>query len=267
MNDNLYYKYNPEKRNIYIETFSSRNNFIIYLITGIFMLAASGASALIEVFMRVRFGERYITLAQSIGLFLVLMGWGIVETFSFNGYGFLTCIYALAYLYLSIIHRLEISKYGTTYDFKRFSLSNGEPNDFFKKIIGAKVFGTTITKYRYNMIIEPGIPFVIGLLLMSTQVFMTLGIVLTFCGFVFGIRNFVIANRGRNFVLDIIDNKITSESSYDVLVKQKPPSQTKGVYLPIELPKDQSTREAIYRATKSSTDQSNDIWENDYLED
>ncbi|MGB5943276.1 MAG: hypothetical protein WBG71_10370 [Leeuwenhoekiella sp.] len=277
MKDNLYYQYNPEKRNVFFELYGARHNYILGFFVAFFMLFASNASAIVEVFLRRNFGERYITLAQSIGLFFIL----IVSSFWAAGmaklmgaaisttiYGIvLSLIFALAFLVMSIIHRLEINKYGTTYDFKRFSLSNGDPIPFLKQIIGRDLWGFKITQYRYNLFVEPAIPFLIGIVLCLTVVFLPLGILLAFCGFIFFIRNFAIAQGARNFVLDIIDKKISSESQHDLIVNRKPPSETKGVYLPIELPEDKATRMAIYRATKQSTETDNDIWENDNLDD
>ena len=70
--ESQYYKYNPEKRNIFIEIHGNRINFVKEIILGFFSLITSPCSAVCEVFLRKRFGERYITLAQSIGVFLLI---------------------------------------------------------------------------------------------------------------------------------------------------------------------------------------------------
>jgi len=265
--DSLFYKYNPEKRNIFIEIHKGRSNFVMEMFLGIFMIFASHASAIVEVFLRRRFGERYITLAQSIGLFLAII---ILYSWADNIFDgqldspFLL-IFAFVFLGFSIWHRLEIKRYGTTYDFKRFSLSDGEIAPFWWKIIGKKYLGIKVTSYLVHVLLEPAIPVVIGFLLMSNKYTYTLGALLFLCGIIFGFRNFSKAQQGRNWVLDNIDKKISNEMKYDVFIGRKPKNDTKGVYLPIELPEDEETRQALYKAVDSSFNEGEDIWVNDFL--
>ena len=95
--ESKYYEYNPEKRNVFIETHSTRNNIVLGTITDFFLIFGSHASAIVEVFLRKKFGERYITLAQSLGLFVVMnLAYDLLRTLS---------AYVLqARLSLSLIH-------------------------------------------------------------------------------------------------------------------------------------------------------------------
>ena len=266
--DSLFYKYNPEKRNIFIEIHQGRNNFALEFFTGLFMIFASHASAIVEVFLRRRFGERYITIAQSIGLFFVIiLVLGYLPFRMSTGAGYFIFLFSLTFLILSIAHRMEIKRYGTAYDFKRFSLSDGEIAPFWWKIIGKEYLGVKVTNYLVHVLLEPAIPIIIGLILMFTDFTKAVGVLLFFCGFIFGIRNFVKAQQGRNWVLDNIDKKISNEMKYDVFIGRKPKKDTKGVYLPIELPDDEETRQALYKAVDSSFNEGEDIWVNDFLDD
>lgn len=262
----LFYKYNPEKRNVFIEIHHGRGNIFLMLFTDFFMMFASAASSIIEVFMRRKFGERYITLSQSliitIGMFFAYEY--ILKPFRLKG-GLFLMIFTAIYLGFAIYHRSEITKYGTAYDFKRFSLSDGEIAPFWSKIIGRNILGLKINLYRVHVFFEPLIPILIGAFFLLFDFTRAVGGTLFFCGFVFGLKNFTKAQRGRNWVLDNIDKKISNEMKYDIFIGRKPRNETKGLYFPIELPEDEETRQALCNAVEGSMKTTHDIWANDYL--
>ena len=279
--DSKYYQYNPEKVNIFIETHFQRSNSALNIFTGFFSLFFSHSSSIVEVFLRKKFGERYITLSQSILLFILMntifiLDWA--ETFielisrkNIDGFSEKQCwfvfLFSCIYLGFSIKHRLEIKKYGTAYDLKRFSLSDGEEASFWSKITDKKIFGVRITPYLVSIIFEPAIPIIIGIILSLFHTSQAVGILLIFCGFTFGVNKFSKAQTGRNWVLDNIDKKITNEMKYDVFIERKPKQDTKGVYLPINLPLDDKTRQELYNMVEDSFSSTNDIWASDELDD
>ena len=264
--DSLFYKYNPEKRNIFIEMNQSRSNLILDFFLGIFLIFASQASAIVEVFLRKRFGERYITLAQSIGIFLVMVAAMMFDPLK-NLLGLSWFLFALVFLGFSIRHRLEIKKYGTAYDFKRFSLSDGEIAPFWWNIIDRKFLGIKVTYYTVVTLLEPAIPIIAGIILTIFAFTRPVGVLLFFCGILYALRNFDKARQGRNWVLDNIDKKISDEMKYDVFIGRKSKKDTKGIYLPIELPEDEETRQALYNAVDASMSDGQDIWVNDFLDE
>lgn len=285
--ESKYYEYNPEKRNIFIEIHRGRTNYVREFIVGILMLFASQGSAIVEVFLRRKFGERYITLAQAIGIFFVIILAFPMYVYIYLTYtsqltgitfskkislmtqasnGFLT-FFMLGFLALSIYHRLEIKRYGTAYDFKRFSISDGEIAPFWWNIIGQEIGSIKISYYHVVVLLEPAIPILLGLFFTLFSATKITGLLLFICGFMFMVRNFHKAQQGRNWVLDNIDKKISNEMKYDVFIGKKPKSETKGVYLPIELPEDDETREALYRAVEGAFTTGDDIWENDNLDE
>lgn len=268
--ESQYYRYNPEKRNIFIEINQGRSNIVGAAIAGIFAIFASHASAIVEVFLRKRFGERYITLSQSIGLFIamnLILPW-VDKVFRLDmrdGDIFLL-VFSLIYLGLSIYHRMEISKYGTAYDFKRFSLSDGEIAPFWYKIIGRRFLGFKISRYTVHIFLEPAIPFLIGAALMLTEYTRMVGVLLFVCGITYSMRNLSKAQQGRNWVLDNIDKQITNEMKYDVFIGRKPKKDTKGVYLPMDLPENPEVVESLYEMVDTSFESTGDFWVNDELD-
>ncbi|MEM6813261.1 MAG: hypothetical protein AAF600_02590 [Bacteroidota bacterium] len=286
--ESQYYNYNPEKRNIFIEINQGRTNHFRDFIIGFFMFFASHGSAIVEVFMRRRFGERYITLAQSIGIFFVvtflvpffyawyeyLMG-VLADALGARGIrrgpspiSFLThFIFMLAFMGMSIYHRLEIRRYGTTYDFKRFSLSDGEIHHLWWKVIGKQFLGIKISHYHVRVLLEPIVPIIVGFVLSLIPWTNLMGVLLIFCGLSFMARNFNKAQMGRDWVLDNIDKKISNEMKYDVFIGRKPKKDTKGIYLPIELPESEETRKSLYNIVEDTFTTDNEIWVNDFLDE
>ena len=205
--DSKYYQYNPEKRNIFIEIHSGRTNFIREIFIGLVLFFSSYAASIVEVFLRRKFGERYITFAQTITIF-IFVPWIIGSSANFfyqilyafsGGYQSrpdlgvqmaLLYLFIFGYLAMAIIHRLEIRRYGTAYDFKRFSLSDGEIHPLWYRLIGKEVLGFKITFYTVVTFLEPLVPIIIGFFLMLIPPFRLLGILLFICGFLFGVRNF-----------------------------------------------------------------------------
>ena len=167
---------------------------------------------------------------------------------------------------MSIIHRLEIRKYGTAYDFKRFSLSDGEIASFWDKIIGKTYFGHKVTSYTVHVLLEPLIPIILGFILMITAYTFVFGLFLFICGLGFGFKNYSKAQKGRDWVLDNIDKQISNQMRYDVFIGRKPKKDTKGVYLPINLPEDQEVVESLYEMVDTSFKTTSDFWVNDELD-
>ncbi|GAB5476340.1 MAG: hypothetical protein Mars2KO_44390 [Maribacter sp.] len=168
---------------------------------------------------------------------------------------------------MSIKHRLEIRKHGTAYDFKRFSLSDGEIHPLWYNIIGKKIGPIKITSYLVHVLLEPLVPIGLGILLYLIEPTRLLGGLWFICGLGFGFKNFQKAQQGRNWVLDNIDKQISSEMRYDVFIGRKPKKDTKGVYLPMDLPEDPKVAQSLYEMVDTSFESTGDFWVNDDLDD
>ncbi|AXG70580.1 hypothetical protein KORDIASMS9_02820 [Kordia sp. SMS9] len=270
LSDNKIFNNNKsETRNIFVETHFGKPNIFIALLKEFFLAFAIYGSSFIEVFLRKRFGERYMSISHPIITTILIFyfgGYFAKLLRARNGFSFLL-IFILIYLGLSIKHRMEISKYGTTYDFKRFSLSHGEIAPFWYKIIGKRIFGVKINEYTVKVVLEPALAFLVGSILLFFSFSRLVGGILIFSAICFAIKNFTQAQLGRNWVLDIIDDKICSELNYDLFIERKPSQETKGIYLPIELPEEEETRRMLYNAFNQSMGIEEDIWVNDELDD
>ncbi|MEM6721114.1 MAG: hypothetical protein AAF611_17425 [Bacteroidota bacterium] len=260
---------NPEIRNIFVETHFGKPNLIVALLKDFFLFIAIYGSSVVEVFLRKRFGERYFSLSHSVILIFLILYFGnfLSKVLNIENSFIILIIFMIIYLGFSLKHRMEISKYGTTYDYKRFSLSNGEIASFWNKLIGQSAYGVKISEYSVRVVLEPAIPFIVGFILSFFSLFALVGITLMLSAICLAIKNFMQAQIARNWVLDIIDNKIANETKHDLFITGKSSRETKGVYLPIELPKDKQTRQYLYNTFEKETGFQEDIWVNDELDD
>ncbi|GAB1856137.1 hypothetical protein MHTCC0001_09720 [Flavobacteriaceae bacterium MHTCC 0001] len=249
------------KQDIFRVSQVGRKNFLFEFITDFLFTLSSYPSYVVEVlFLRRKFGERYFTTATAFVISVTL----IVVWFAFGEdmkefLGILWLPFVAVFLIQAIRHRLEISKYGTTYNFDRYSYSDGEIHPLWWRIIGKKVLGVTITRYRVHIFLEPLAPYIIGLVLTLVPATRGIGVLICNCAFFFGFRNFMKAHFARGCVLDIIDEQLTNRWKHDVLVEEKPKSETKGLSLPIELPETRETREGISKSIEN--DNLLDIWD------
>ncbi|WP_394972562.1 hypothetical protein [uncultured Croceitalea sp.] len=250
------------KQNIFRSVSAGRNNLIAYLLIDFLFFLSHYPSFIAEVFLRKKFGERYFTLMTAIFIFATMITLFIIA--GEQGprfFGYTWPLFAMFFLVVSIKHRLEIIKYGTTYNFDRFSYSDGHILPFWWDYIGKEYYGVTITRYRVHVFLEPAIPVVIGLFLSVIPFTRAIGVLIFTSGIFFGIRNFIKAHIARGHILDIIDEQIAMEAKHDVLVEQKPITETKGISFPIELPKSKALRQQL----SDSMDNENplDIWDNE----
>lgn len=253
------------KQNIFRSIQAGRSNVFFQFITDLLFALSSYPSHISEVFLRKRFGERYFTSATAIVIFLFMIWvWFLADKFGENFLGFTWLLFAIVFLVQSIRHRLEIRKFGTTYDFQRFSYSHGEILPFWWQIIGKQVGQLTITPYHVFILLEPALPTLIGLFLMALPFTRGIGILLFISGLAFGFRNFMKAHIARGFILDQIDEQIVMAAKHDVLVEQKPMRETKGLCFPIELPQNIEIRENISNALNHNP---LDVWDDDLDDD
>jgi hypothetical protein len=232
---------------------------ILSILSGLSTIPAS----LVEVFLRREFGERYISLSLNIVIALILVWWGIMLSNVIGAEYFILWFLLIGlFLYKSIQHRKEIKRYGTAYDFERFSLSDGRIHDKWWDIIGKEYFGVKITRYLVHIILEPLVPIIIGLPFLIISYTRSFGLLLIVSGLFFGFRAFIKAYSARSSILDIIDEQICMKYDEEVLVEQKSPEETAGLSVPIELPEDEETRRLILNSLRMQS-ATPDIWEDD----
>jgi len=241
-----------------------RDNIILEVVFSFLFSLSAIPSYIVEVFLRRKFGSRYFTSSYAILISIVMFA-----IYFFGGdlakqsLGFTWAIFTGLFLWKSIKHRLEITKYGVTYDFERFSLSDGESWKFWDKLIGNKIAGITITRYLILVVLEPAVPVLTGLLLMPIPFTRGVGFLLFTSGLLFGFRSFMKTQKARNHILDMIDEQLAKKWKHDVLVEQKPKSETAGFSLPVELPSSRKLRQDLCNAMDSD---GADMWEDDLPE-
>lgn len=239
------------------------NASIFILILSILAGLSSIPASLVEVFLRRKFGERYMSLSLNIVMGLILAYWGIMMSNIIGAEYFILWFVMIGlYLYKSVQHRMEIKKYGTTYDFNRFSVCDGRIHDKWWDIIGKEYFGIKITRYMVHILLEPLVPILIGLPFLIVSYTRSFGILLIVSGFFFGFRSFIKAYSARNSILDIIDEQICMRYDEEVLIDQKSPNETAGISVPIELPEDEETRRLILNSLRAQS-ATPDFWEDD----
>lgn len=255
------YQHRTGIQNIFRVSQGGRHNFFLAFILDLFFVLSSYPSYICEVWLRKKFGERYFTTINAIIISIVMiLVWVSAGRREQEFLGFTWLPFMMLFLWKSIRHRLEIKKFGTAYNFDRFSYSDGEILPFWRDIIGTtSVFGLKITRYRVHILFEPALPILIGLLLAIIPFTRGTGILIMISGFSFGIRNFMKAHAARGSILDVIDEQLVMRWKHDVLVEEKPKSETKGLSLPIDLPKQREIREGISNAIEEQNPL--DIWD------
>ncbi|MFL1013240.1 hypothetical protein [Flavisericum labens] len=240
------YQLRTGKQSIFRIAQAGRTNLLFDFITGILFSITSYPSYICEIWLRSSFGQRYFTTANALFISLgMIITWLTVGNQGQEFLGFTWLPFMMLFLWKAIRHRMEITKYGTSYNFDRFSLSDGEILPFWWDIIGKEYLGVKITRYRVHILLEPALPVIIGLFLALIPFTRGTGILILISGFMFGFRNFMKAHMARQRVLDAIDEQLIMKWKHDVLVEEKPKSETKGLSLPIELPKSREMREGI----------------------
>jgi hypothetical protein len=157
----------------YTIVFSRRSQFKMMLYS-VFITLCSWPRMVIEVFLRTRFGERYFSFSGTVFLTIILALVPVIaatSTHLFRGdwgaakfiWTYLTWyLFLAAFMYMSLQRRDEIKRLPSVFDFARYSLSSGVIDPRLFKI---KIFGRYPTVRQVSMIIEPGLFFVVGVVL------------------------------------------------------------------------------------------------------
>jgi hypothetical protein len=235
----------------------------VYDVTSDFIFKlTSYPSYIVEVFMRKHFGERYYSFSVAVIITLLMLypyfflGGRIRETL-----GLSWVIFTVLFLIKSIRHRLEFRRFSMTYDYDRFSYTDGEIFPFWYSLIGTKLLGLTVTRYRILVLFEPAIPILVGLILMLIPYTRAVGVLIFLSGFLFAYRSTMKAYAARSHVLDAIDDQLIAKWKHDVIMEEKPKSETGGLSFPIELPKSKDLKQGLIDDLEEINPL--DIWDND----
>jgi hypothetical protein len=204
-------------------------------------------------------GERYFSISLAIIMvLLVFLTYGFLPGYVQREMDKSWMLFMLIFIIAALIRRFEIKKFGSTYNYDRFSYTDGEQLDFLNGLYGREYLGIKINQFILYVFIEPLLPLLTGILFSLIPFTRSAGIFILICSVSFAIRNFLKAHAARSYVLDIIDEHLAQEWKYDAIVEGKPKSETKGIGLPIDLPPSRDLREDLSK----SLDQPKlkDIW-------
>lgn len=243
------------KANQNIRAVFQRENIIQKRIFELFWMISSYPRLIIEVVTRKHFGERYFTLASGITVgvilslppillynskaYFILMGADISGGF-WSKY-ILWYLYIGFYFYCVYLRWMEQRNGPSVYDLQKFSKSTGIIDPRIYKL---KLFGKTFNSRAIEIYIEPGIFFLVGLLLWAIG--QPLGKLFTFCSIIYSISYAAAYKMSDHRIMDYLDRMIVQEVYYDVLVNGAKPNDVKGVKIYGKKPNSHEIKQALY---------------------
>lgn len=240
------------KKNLYFRNTVQRQNVLREFILSAFLMLSAYPRLMIEVFIRKDFGERYFKISSAITAFVIFAGapfllqWfedtGEEETRSTVAGNQILYIYLGLFILFSIKRYLETRRNPSVFDTEKYSLYGGTIHPVFEKV---RIRGKKPSIRLIETVLEP-IPFFIAgvILWMLNQ---SLGILLVTSSIFYSLSYVALYDRGDNYVMDMLDQMILNEMLEDAFVKDKDPSQTKGVRTLGRKPADEDIRREVFK--------------------
>lgn len=243
------------KKNIYFSKFIRRENLLQKFLLNMFIGFASYPRLTLEVFIRRNFGERYINMASIITVaFLMAITPVIFQNFrEFLFYGldyvewdgfwskYMTWyMFLAAFLYYGIRRRMEFKRSKSSFDFDMVTTYAGDIDPRFMQI---RPFNTSPTIRKIETLYEPGLFFLIGLVLF--MVGQRLGLFLIITSIFYSLSYVGTYWQGDNYIMDQIDIIKYNEEMFRIFVDDVPPQDAKGVRFYGNKPSSRELREKI----------------------
>lgn len=258
------------KRRTYYQTFYQRNNIIKTMLGELLQSIAIAFRMFIEVFTRKNFGERYFSFPLGIFLAAALALMPYIKAFKgpYSSPDIMDVIidnitwyiYVAAFLVFCWFRKQEIKRLPSVFDFERFSLSTGSFQlfmiDLFMKIeISGKPIvlddDNNIYARRYEILLEPLIPFLLGILLMILK--QPIGTILVISSLLYSYSYAVAYTRGDHFMMDKIDEMICNEGLVSTFVEGS--EETHKGFRPYgRKPVDEDKRRQMFDSMTEDTD-------------
>lgn len=240
------------KKNLYFRTVLRRQNVLQNFLLDGFLAIASYPRMVIEVFLRRDFGRRYFSLATAItvAVFLILIpliAKGVMASAGSRGNSQFWESYAswfiflAAFLYFAWKRYREVKLYASLFDFSRFSLYSGDIHPIFRSL---RINGRKPRIRTIETLLEPGLFLAAGLFLILLG--QKVGILFTVCSLVYAFSYMAAYKNGDNFILDMIDEKILNEETYNGVVEGLDGDRTRGVRFHFDRPRTKAEREELY---------------------
>lgn len=221
-----------------------RRNIVKEFFMSLFLAIASYPRLLVEVFLRRNMGERYFSFASVITVFLILVLFPFLleKNFAMRVVwdNTLYYLFLLLFVYVGNQRRLEIKRLPSVFDFARYSLDQGEVHPLLYKFSRFK----NLDIRTMNIIVEPGVFLVAGILLLVINQFL-LGGLLIVSALLFSFSYLAAYHYGDHMIMDYIDKIILSEEKMKSFVDDEDPSHTRGVHFYGRKPADKGLRRKV----------------------
>jgi len=201
----------------------------------------------IEVITRRNFGERYFNIVLSVLIGVVLLAVPYYGAGRWTGHRWGTMLgtfgtwyaYTAYYLYCVYLRYREILTLPSVWDFKRFSLSEGKPMDFFIKA-GTK--NKKVNPRYISTVLEPGL-FIIGGVILAFMK-QPIGYIFILCGLIYSIGYIAAYAMTDDYFMGVIDRKTVNEELFRIFVMDKEPER--GFEFHGKRPKDKASAKRLF---------------------
>ncbi len=209
-------------KNLYFQRTFGRSNLIVDILVGILIAVASYPNLLLSVFIRNNFGERRFNIVSAITVFVILslpiviyfiesrIPEELIWPLSFLG------LFNLTFLYFAWKRNRETPYHLTQYDFTKFSLYSGESTVNWSRFPFLKSWAEEPTKRE--ILAEPLLFFVPGLIMCFTPVTIFVGVVLVISSLPYGGSHWAAYRVSREVILEKNDERICNEDMARIFI-------------------------------------------------
>lgn len=206
------------------DQYKSENGFIIFILYILQTITVS-----VEVFIRYKMGERYMTIIRSILLLFFFLLFTVSMDFFIDAFNtFLMGVFIATSLALSLVHAIKA---------KRRPSKNIEIHSYYNGIPLLQTLFPNQSETIVKTYIEPLFLLLLGVFLFvlgryKIYPFYGIGLYITVVSLIFFVKSQIEYSIGRSRYLDIIDKKIEGEMLKDA-IQGKNAAETKGFSLPV----------------------------------
>ncbi len=237
------------KKNIYYKEIYGHKNILREILQSLITGLAHYPSLIVYVVFRRNMGERFYSLASSITFAVVMLAPVVVDlTTSYidlSRYFELPWImFVCTFVGFSVFRRLEFSRSGHIFDTERFSYSEGQQMPFWKELDKQFPF-MKFTPVNVGKYYEPLTVFIVGFLVWIipnngiTGAFLMLTAILHYGAVQ------VQWSRGRNFILNQIDEIIVNEELANTYLSDEPVDNPRGFNMNCPKPRNMDLRQKV----------------------